>query len=80
MPKLLTAPNQKGLKDLEWTQAHPHHWAEPPRGDPASKRFSPSRSMQRRSGERQQLGPGPSDPAASPCGTSRPQPRQVGTH
>ncbi|XP_068015525.1 uncharacterized protein [Melanerpes formicivorus] len=33
--------------------------------------------MQRRNGERQQLGPGPSDPAASPCGTSRPQPRQT---
>ncbi|KGL98637.1 hypothetical protein N301_15555, partial [Charadrius vociferus] len=70
MPKLLTAPNQKELKDLEGTSARPHHWAEPQRGDPASRRFSPSRSMWRKNGERRQPGRGPSDPAAFPCGTS----------
>ncbi|KFQ50972.1 hypothetical protein N334_12065, partial [Pelecanus crispus] len=70
MPKLLTAPNQKGLKDLEENQARPHRWAEPRRGDPPSRRFSPSRSTQRRSRERRQPGRGPSDPAAFPCGTS----------
>ncbi|KFQ76206.1 hypothetical protein N335_09134, partial [Phaethon lepturus] len=70
MPKLLTAPNQKGLEDPEGTQTHPHGWAKPQREGPASRRFSPSRSMQMRSGERRQPGRGPSDPAAFPCGTS----------
>ncbi|KFO94744.1 hypothetical protein N320_03750, partial [Buceros rhinoceros silvestris] len=67
MSKLLTAPNQKGLKDPEGTRAHPHRWAEPRRGDPASRGFSPSRSTQRRSGGRRQAGRGPSAPAACPC-------------
>ncbi|KFQ21681.1 hypothetical protein N332_04684, partial [Mesitornis unicolor] len=57
--------------------AHPRRWAEPPRGDPASRRFSPSRSTWRRSGERRQRGRVPSDPAAFLCGTSRHRPRQV---
>ncbi|KFP51872.1 hypothetical protein N323_02411, partial [Cathartes aura] len=70
MPKLLAAPNQKGLKDLEGTRARLRRWAEPQRGDPASRGFSPSRSMWRRSGERWQPGRGPSDPAVFPYGTS----------
>ncbi|KFZ66865.1 hypothetical protein N338_11055, partial [Podiceps cristatus] len=70
MPKLLTAPNQKGLKDLGGTRARPCHWAKPQRRDPASRGFSPSRSTWRRSGERWQPERGPSGPAAFPFATS----------
>ncbi|EOA98097.1 hypothetical protein Anapl_12951, partial [Anas platyrhynchos] len=74
MPKLLTAVKQKEPGNPEPTQACPHHWAKLPEGDPASRGFSPLRSMQRRSGVRQ--GRGPSAPAAYPCGMSRDQPPQ----